>query len=120
MYKRQELYNILSQKETEIQKFNEIIAEKDKFIEDQTAHIEKIEEELNELKPPEIEIMSKGKKIQISEIRARACIKCQEYVNIEPDDPKNQEIIKHFEGNHRGHTLITLDLDELKGQYKRI
>ena len=50
-------------------------------------------------------------------IRARACIKCREYVIIHPDDPKNQEMIHIFEGKHRGHTLITLDLDEVKGQY---
>lgn len=51
-------------------------------------------------------------------IRARACIKCREYIIIETNDPKNQEFIKRFEGNHRGHTLIALDLDEVKGQYK--
>ena len=50
-------------------------------------------------------------------IRARACIKCREYVIIGPNDPKNQELIKTFDGNHRGHTLITLDIDEVKGQY---
>ncbi|MFX1257102.1 MAG: hypothetical protein ACFFAN_04540 [Promethearchaeota archaeon] len=50
-------------------------------------------------------------------MRARACIKCREYVIVRPEDPTNQEIIKVFEGKHRGHTLITLDIDEVKGQY---
>ena len=51
-------------------------------------------------------------------IRARACIKCREYVNIHPNDPENQNLIKLFELNHKGHTLITLDLNEVKDQYK--
>ncbi|MFX1393810.1 MAG: hypothetical protein ACFFAH_09575 [Promethearchaeota archaeon] len=50
-------------------------------------------------------------------MRARACIKCREYVSIHPSDVKNQELIRVFEGKHRGHTLITLDLDEVKGSY---
>ncbi len=51
-------------------------------------------------------------------IRARACIKCREYVIIHPNNPENQTFIKLFEVNHKGHTLITLDLDEVKDQYK--
>jgi len=51
-------------------------------------------------------------------IRARACIKCREYVIIHPNDPENQNLIKLFELNHKGHTLITLDLNEVKDQYK--
>jgi len=54
----------------------------------------------------------------VVKIRARACIKCREYVIIEPNVPENQELIKIFEGNHKKHTLITLDIDEVKGQYK--
>ena len=53
-------------------------------------------------------------------IMARACIKCREYLIIEPNDPKNQELIKIFEGNHKGHNLVTLDLDEVKEQYTEI
>ena len=56
----------------------------------------------------------------MSKIRARACIKCREYVIIYTNNPENQNVIKFFEGNHKGHTLITLDLDEVKGQYKNI
>lgn len=36
---------------------------------------------------------------------------------IHPNNPINQETIKVFEGKHRTHTLITLDLEEVKGQY---
>ncbi|TFG23289.1 MAG: hypothetical protein EU529_07775 [Promethearchaeota archaeon] len=50
-------------------------------------------------------------------MRARACIKCREYVIIHPNNPLNQETIKLFEGKHRTHTLITLDLEEVRGQY---
>ena len=53
-------------------------------------------------------------------IMARACIKCREYVIIEPNNPKNQESIKVFEGNHKGHNLVSLNIDEIIGQYKEI
>ncbi len=56
----------------------------------------------------------------MKKIRARACIKCREYVKIQPDDPKNQERIKLFEKNHKGHTLITLEIDEVRDQYKEV
>ncbi len=55
---------------------------------------------------------------EVLKIRVRACIKCQEYAHIYPNDPENQNLLKVFESNHRGHTLITLDLDEVKDQYK--
>ncbi len=60
------------------------------------------------------------KLLEVKKIRARACIKCREYVKIQPDDPENQELIKSFEGNHKRHTLITLDIDEVKDQYKEV
>ena len=53
-------------------------------------------------------------------VMARACIKCREYVIIEPNDPKNQISIKQFEGEHKGHNLVTLDLEEVKVQYKEL
>lgn len=49
---------------------------------------------------------------------ARACIKCREYLIIEPNNPKNQRLIKNFEDLHRGHNLVTLDLGEVEGKYK--
>ncbi len=54
----------------------------------------------------------------MNEIRARACTRCREYVTILPDSPVNQNLIKTFEGKHRGHTIITVDLDEVKGGYE--
>ena len=53
----------------------------------------------------------------MKKIRVRACGKCREYVVIHANDPTNQGLIKTFEGKHRGHTLITLDIEEVKGQY---
>jgi len=37
---------------------------------------------------------------------------------IYPNNPENQKLIRVFEVNHKGHTLITLDIDEVKDQYK--
>ncbi len=50
-------------------------------------------------------------------MRARACIKCKEYVLIRPNDPQNLFLIKEFERNHAGHTLITLDFSEIQDSY---
>ena len=45
---------------------------------------------------------------------------CREYVIIHPNNPENQNLIRFFEVNHKGHTLITLDLNEVKDQYKTL
>ncbi len=50
-------------------------------------------------------------------MRARACIKCREYVVIHPNNPVNQLEIKKFEKIHLGHTIMTVDLSEIKGIY---
>ena len=50
-------------------------------------------------------------------LRARACIKCKQYIVIHPDNPINQVDIKKFERNHTGHTIVTVDLNEVKGAY---
>lgn len=50
-------------------------------------------------------------------MRVRACIKCKEYVAIHPNNPVNQNIIGAFERAHHLHTLITVNLDEVKDQY---
>lgn len=52
-------------------------------------------------------------------MRARACIKCKEYVLVRPDDPNNLKLINKFEKNHRGHTLITLNFEEIKGTFTK-
>ena len=51
---------------------------------------------------------------------ARACIKCKEYVIVQPNDPENQRVIKQFEKQHSGHNLITLELEEIKDSYRNI
>jgi len=51
-------------------------------------------------------------------MRARACIKCKEYVVIHANNPQNQNIIDLFEKKHHLHTLITVDIDEIKDQYQ--
>ena len=50
-------------------------------------------------------------------VRARACIRCREYIVIHPDNPINQVEIKKFERKHTAHTIMTVDLNEIKGIY---
>jgi hypothetical protein len=51
-------------------------------------------------------------------IRCRACVKCKSYIVIHPDNPINQVDIKKFERKHLGHTIMTVDLNEVKGSYE--
>jgi len=53
------------------------------------------------------------------EIRVRACIKCKKYIIINPNDPTNQNQIKSFERVHPAHTLITVELNEIKEFYEK-
>ncbi|MHA2037592.1 MAG: hypothetical protein ACW98X_14240 [Promethearchaeota archaeon] len=50
-------------------------------------------------------------------LRCRACIKCKTYHVIHPDNPVNQVEIKNFERQHTNHTIMTVDLNEVKGVY---
>jgi len=50
-------------------------------------------------------------------VRCRACIKCRTYLVIHPDNPVNQVEIKRFEKQHLSHTIVTVDLNEVKGSY---
>ncbi|KKM83742.1 hypothetical protein LCGC14_1306200 [marine sediment metagenome] len=50
-------------------------------------------------------------------IRARACLKCKEYVIIHPNNPVNQVELKNFDKKHLGHTLIIVGFGEIKGIY---
>ncbi|MFW9971379.1 MAG: hypothetical protein ACFFDF_14390 [Candidatus Odinarchaeota archaeon] len=50
-------------------------------------------------------------------VRCRACIKCKKYLVIHPGNPINQVEIKTFEKEHLGHTVVTVDLNEVKGIY---
>lgn len=53
-------------------------------------------------------------------MRARACIKCKEYMIIHANNPLNQSKIDFFERKHHLHTIITVHLDEIKDQYQII
>ncbi len=53
-------------------------------------------------------------------VRARACIRCREYIIIRENDSSYQELERIFEGNHRGHNLVTLDLDEIRDSYSNV
>jgi hypothetical protein len=41
-------------------------------------------------------------------------------VLVHPEDPKNLGEIKTFEINHGKHNLVTLDLEEIAQEYKKI
>ena len=47
-------------------------------------------------------------------LRVRACIKCEGYVVIHPNNPVSQTIVNKFEEFHKDHPLITIDLNEVK------
>ena len=51
-------------------------------------------------------------------MRAKACIKCKEYVLLHPDDPLSQNKENMFAKNHHHHTLITVSLEEINDTYK--
>jgi len=53
-------------------------------------------------------------------MRARACIKCKEYMIIHANNPLNRDKIEIFERKHHLHTLITVALEEIKDQYQII
>ncbi len=53
-------------------------------------------------------------------MRARACIKCREYMIIHANNPLNQNKIENFQRKHHLHTLITVNLEEIKDQYQII
>ena len=53
-------------------------------------------------------------------MRARACIRCKSYIVIHPNNPLNQAKISMFEKMHHQHTLITVDLDEIRNEYQSI
>ena len=50
-------------------------------------------------------------------LRCRACTKCKTYFIIHADSPINQADLKKFERKHTSHTIMTVDLNEVKGVY---
>ena len=99
---------------SKIKELEDIIEENNVIISEKTNHIKTIEIELNQLRP------KMTKPIKITKGRVRACIKCSEYIPIRLNDPINQNAIKQFELNHKGHTIITVDLPEVESNYKNI
>ena len=53
-------------------------------------------------------------------MRARACLKCKEYVLIHPDNSININTVKEFENKHGYHTIITIDLHEVKDNFTNV
>ncbi|MFX1431685.1 MAG: hypothetical protein ACFFCY_16085 [Promethearchaeota archaeon] len=53
-------------------------------------------------------------------VRCRACIKCRSYIVVHPGNPVNQVEIKTFEKQHLGHTVVTVDLNEVKGSFTSV
>ncbi|MFX1502870.1 MAG: hypothetical protein ACFFDH_18055 [Promethearchaeota archaeon] len=53
-------------------------------------------------------------------VRCRACIRCRAYIVIHPGNPINLQEIKGFEKQHLGHTVVTVELNEVKGSYSSV
>jgi len=58
-------------------------------------------------------------RIEVLKIIAKACIKCQEFIMIHPNNLVSQQIEKEFEIKHSQHTMVCMDLDEIKGIYHK-
>ena len=41
-------------------------------------------------------------------------------MQIDPVDPNNQRLIKIFESNHVGHTIVSVSLSEVKESYRDV
>jgi len=50
-------------------------------------------------------------------MRAKACLRCKKYVVIHPDNPISIELVKKFEDKHGYHTIITVDLKEIRDSF---
>ncbi|MBN1216009.1 MAG: hypothetical protein JXA99_11290 [Candidatus Lokiarchaeota archaeon] len=114
--KIKEFESINIEKEKIISSKNQLIQDKEKIIEEQNKEIELIKNQLENLQHRK----SATKNVNLHRGRVRACIKCSEYVFLHLNDPENQKVIKQFELNHKGHTIITVDLSEVKDRYRNI
>ncbi|TFF93037.1 MAG: hypothetical protein EU544_06470 [Promethearchaeota archaeon] len=52
-------------------------------------------------------------------MRARACVKCHEYIVVHPENPIYQSLEQKFNKQHTGHTIISVDLSEIKDTYNK-
>jgi hypothetical protein len=50
-------------------------------------------------------------------MRAKACLRCREYVVIHANNPLSIELVKKFEDKHAYHTVITVDLKEIRDSF---
>ncbi len=57
---------------------------------------------------------------EVSYIRARACIKCKEYVVVMPSSRLNEIVVKRFEKTHFEHNLVTCEIEEIQNKYKEV
>lgn len=53
-------------------------------------------------------------------MRVRACTGCRKYIIIRPESVKNKELLKEFDDTHRGHTLVSVELQEVQGKYENV
>ncbi|MBY9007480.1 MAG: hypothetical protein KGD63_12050 [Candidatus Lokiarchaeota archaeon] len=53
-------------------------------------------------------------------IRVRACNKCKEYISIDVEDLTRQEMVQEFDGAHRNHTVVTVNLEEVEKDFKNV
>jgi hypothetical protein len=53
-------------------------------------------------------------------MRVRACIKCRQYISIQTNSTINDRKLEEFEKIHKNHSLISVDLTEVKGTYENV
>ncbi len=53
-------------------------------------------------------------------VRVKACTGCRKYIIIRPESIENKQKLKEFEGIHRGHTLVSVELSEVQGKYENV
>ncbi|MBY9007731.1 MAG: hypothetical protein KGD63_13380 [Candidatus Lokiarchaeota archaeon] len=114
--KIQELHKDNIEKENIISTKDQLIIEKEKIIEEKNKEIESIKSQLLNSKPGKKPVIRRN----IHSGRAKACIKCSEYAILHFNDSENQKLIKIFEKNHKGHTIIIVDLSEVKDRYRNV
>lgn len=53
-------------------------------------------------------------------MRSKACLRCNEYVDIDPSNFKNKDILKRFEKDHLNHLMVTVDHTEIEERCKDV
>lgn len=52
--------------------------------------------------------------------KCRACARCKVYITIFPGNAKGKKMVEKFELDHRGHPILTMDLNEVKDRYDSV